>query len=263
MRLLLLLLGLAPLSLAAQPLTTDRPDFTESPSAVAPGRIQIEAGTTLQSFGGLGDDLFADFTELTLPEALVRIGVTPGVEARVQVPDYVRTDLTGRDIAADGFTDPSVGLKVEVGTFAGADVGAIVSTSVPVSDEIFGDGDALGGERFVPSVIVTGSADLTPTVSVGAQIQSEFFGEGNADFGGDATIGGTLVVGLAINEQTGAFAELVLEDVIGGIVNPYALVHTGATLLLTPDAQLDAHAGIGLAGYAPDYLIGVGASVRI
>ena len=41
------------------------------------------------------------------------------------------------------------------------------------------------------------------------------------------------------------------------------LVHTGATLLLSDEAQLDAHVGAGLSDTAPELLVGVGASVRL
>lgn len=260
MRLLLALLLGAPLSLAAQPLTTDRPDFTESPTAVAPGRIQIEAGTTLSVLGRREDSPFAEQTELVLPEALVRIGVMPGLEARITAPDYTRIDFTTMDTSLDGFSDPSVGLKAEIGTFGGTSVGVIAEASLPVVNGTLSD------TRVVPSVIVTAGGDLTETLSLGAQVYTEIYGDNNGPFRGSTTLGGTLVLGVSLNEQAGFFAEFVVEDVIGGAgttVDPYALVHTGATLLLSPNAQLDAHAGVGVSGYAPDYLVGVGASVRI
>lgn len=255
MRLLVFLFVAAPLALSAQPLTTDRPDFTESPTAVAPGRLQLEVGVTLQPVSFSARD-----TELTLPEALLRIGVVPGLEARVMAPEYTRVRFRnpeGETTGLEGFGDPSVGFKAEVWSGVGAAVGVIAQASLPVGDDEFSSG------RMVPGVIVTGSLDLTPTLSFGAQVGTEIFGEDNGPFAGSATVGGTLVLNAALNDRAGAFAELALEDVIGGVVNPSALVHTGATLLVSPNTQLDAHAGIGLASYAPDYLVGVGASVRL
>ncbi|MEM1055482.1 MAG: transporter [Bacteroidota bacterium] len=240
--------------LAAQPLRTDRPTFTVSPEAVAPGRLQVEFGAVLESVSPLGD---IGISEVRVPSLLARFGLLPGIEIRVAPPDYVRFDTEAFDVSTDGFSDPSVGLKATVGTFGGLEVGVLAHASLPLGE------DGFSNERVVPGVIVTGDGALTETVSVGAQIETVFFGEGNAPFGGDATVGGTVLLGYATSPRTGIFAELVLEDEVGGVIDPYALVHTGTTLLLTPDAQLDAHAGIGLAGYAPDYLIGVGASIRL
>ena len=228
-------------SASAQPLVTDRPDFTESPSAVEPGRFQIEGGATVSVFRDAGENLI----EFVAPEALVRVGLLPGLEGRVTTPDYVRAIFgrAGEDVVVDGAGDPTVGLKAEIGRFGGTDVGIIAQASIPLGDDEFGN------DRVIPGAILTAGGDITETISAGAQVETVYYGDGNGPFGGSLTVGGTVVVGLAVDEQVGVFAELVLEDVVEGVTNPYALVHTGATLLLSPDAQLDAHAGIGLAGY--------------
>jgi hypothetical protein len=41
------------------------------------------------------------------------------------------------------------------------------------------------------------------------------------------------------------------------------LFHAGATYLMTPNLQMDAHGGVGLTDTAPDYFLGVGISVRL
>ncbi|HVR97870.1 MAG TPA: transporter, partial [Thermoanaerobaculia bacterium] len=85
--LLLLVLTAAPaaaldLSGLPEPLVTDRPDFTESTSTVAPGHFQVEGGATLARV--------EDEDSETWGEVLVRYGLGPRLEARLAAGSYTR-----------------------------------------------------------------------------------------------------------------------------------------------------------------------------
>ncbi|MEL6615635.1 MAG: transporter [Bacteroidota bacterium] len=237
-------------AVGAQPLTTDRPDFTESPLAVAPGRVQVEVGTTFEDFGD-------GFTQFIAPETLVRIGVLPFAEVRLGAPNYVVRDRGLPDEAGllRGTDDPAIGLKLELPSPAGIDLAFLPSTTIPLKDD---DPEVFGAERLQPSFLLIAGTDVTPTISIGTQGGIAYLEPGLDG----AELAGTFVVGVSLTEQASVFAEVAATDIIDLDAPAAVLLHTGATLLLSDDLQLDAHVGAGLSDTAPDYLVGVGASAR-
>ena len=233
----LLLALLAAPAVQAQDLVTDRPDFTESPVAVPLGSVQIEAGGTLTLEG--------DATEYAGPETLVRWSFLPGAEVRVGLPDYRAVRAGGATV--DGVTDGALGVKVELATLAGWDLGFIGEASVPLGD------DAVGSTVVSPLAILIAGRDLG-AVSLGTQAEARWNRETDtAEFAATAVVGTEIVPGL------GTFGELfgeLVEDRLG------LLGHAGLTYRVAPFVQLDVHAGVGLTEAAPDALLGVGASAR-
>jgi len=227
MRRFLLVAALVALPSAAQPLSTDRPDFTESPSAVSVGRLQVELGATATTSGGIAT--------AAGPEALVRYAPVVGAELRLVLPDVT----LGDGPAAAGAL--GVGAKAELSTVAGASVGVIGMLGVP-----------LAGGRVAPEALVTAGAEVG-LGSLGAQA-SAAWPEGGM------VLGATLVGARGLTDRVGAFLELAAEGRPG---DPLALtLHHGYTLAVGDDAQADLHAGVGLAGDAPAAFVGVGWSVR-
>lgn len=229
---------------SAQPLVTDRPDLTESAVTIAPGRVQIEAGAIYEDAG-------SGFSAFAVPTALVRVGVLPFLEVRLGAPDFLRVETPlGSD---EGIGDPSIGAKLAVGAVAGVDLALLAETSLPLGD------DDLNPDRTVPSVLLIAGTDLGPAFSLGAQGGITYNEPGLEG----ADLSATLVLGYALDDQIGAFTELAVIDRIDEDAPAALLVHTGATLLLSDEAQLDAHVGAGLSDTAPELLVGVGASVRL
>lgn len=224
-------LGLLASSLFAQPLITDRPDFTESGVVVPLGSVQLEAGAT---WTRTGDDEVSSG-----PEALVRWAPFQRVEFRFGLPDYSAGDV-------EGWGDASLGTKIQVGPSGAWDVAAIVEASLPTGD------DALSSGRIDPLLILIAGRDVGP-VGIGMQGEVNWSEDGL----GQAA---TLVAGLGLNDWLGTFLEAAIS------VDPKAdaalILHHGYTFLLTPTLQFDIHAGIGLTEAAPDGLIGAGLSVR-
>ena len=73
-------------------------------------------------------------------------------------------------------------------------------------------------------------------------------------------VGGPFVVGVALTERVGAFAEAAAETTAGDAA---VLAQIGATVLASPDVQFGAFLGAGVAGPVPDVLGGVGLSARV
>jgi len=233
--LLSVLVGTLP---ASAQLVTDRPDFTESAVAVPATRVQVEAGASFEVVDtGAGGGAFG----VSGPEALVRLGLADGFEARLGLPGYRIADVTRPDDR--GFTDLALGAKAGLARFAEWAVAAIVEVSIPV------DSDA----SVSPLAILIVGRDLG-AVSLGAQTEVVW------DRTTDRTeVGGTAVVGVPLAEHVGGFAEVAAGTTPDGAA---VLAHTGVTLLHSPDLQLDAHGGLGLTAAAPDAFGGLGLSVR-
>lgn len=232
----------------AAPLVADRPDFTESALSVEPGRVQVESGYTVARRDG--------GTEHAVGEVLARVGLADPVELRLAPNSYRVLETDGG--TARGLADPTVGAKatlLEPGPDADPalpSVALLASTSLPAGDEAVSPGGA------EPEALLALGWDLAP-VSVGANLgharalhDGERFGRTAASAAVGLPIGGDLDSYLEYYTLRPAAPGSGAEDVVNG----------GLTLLLSPDAQLDARAGAGLGGGAPELILGAGLSLR-
>ncbi|HSK74833.1 MAG TPA: transporter, partial [Thermoanaerobaculia bacterium] len=165
----LVLLAAAPLagqdfSGIAEPLTSDRPDFTESTAIVPRGHVQVEGGYTFYRV--------EEEEGSSLGEILVRIGAGERWEARIGAGSYNRID-TGVSGAGDitGFEDPSLGIKIALSEDdpnllpPGRPVMALLlGTSVPVGD------DELTTDEWEPFAKLALGWDLTDRWSLSSNV---------------------------------------------------------------------------------------------
>lgn len=232
MLLLVALVGALPS--AAQPLVTDRPDFTESAITVPRHSIQIESGVTA-TFEG-------DLRTTSGPEMLIRWGVLDQLEIRIGSPDFVFADETS------GATDPVLGAKLALGSVSDVDIAVIAVTTIPAGDSRFSSSEA------EPQAIVTAGTDVG-TISLGSQL------EGAWDSAAERLLfAATLVAGTALSENVGGFVEIAISEEVTGPMG--ILLHSGATFALADLVQLDLHVGLGASEVAPDFLVGAGLSLR-
>jgi len=248
------LLGLLALAVPAaaqtgDPLVSDRPDFTESSGTIAPGHVQLEGGITRQETG--------EVDALSLGEILVRLGVGERLEARLGVGSWTRIEAPGAE--ADGYEDPSVGLKVRLTPpvddrppgFPAAAI--LLSTSVPVGSE------ELTSDEWEPEARLALDWILTDLLSLGANVGVAFPTDGGDRFD---QILASVTFGIAATDRLGVFVETYgfSEEEPDGESTQY--VDTGVTFALTDDLQLDARIGFGLNDPSPERFVGVGAAVR-
>jgi hypothetical protein len=235
--------------LAADPLVTDRPDFTESAAAVGRGTLQLEAGGTYSDFD--------TSSETTVGELLVRYGITRSFELRLGTPTYLWLDQPGGDDS--GFVDSTIGAKLELndgeglGFWGRTAMGLIATTTVPTGNSEF------RSSSWQPSLVLALAWDLTETVSLGSNL-----GVARPESGGERFDSwfGSAVVGVGLSGSTSAFFELYgfNREEPGG---PDTLTfQTGVAHLLGPDFQLDARLARRLGSDGPDYLLGFGVSWR-
>ena len=227
------------------PMVTDRPDFTESATTVAPGFLQLEAGYTFTRSG--------ETRQHDVGEALLRVGVRDRIEIRLGIPGYgsVRTG-TGDE---DGFGDASVGLKVRLFEPSGAGAprtAFLVGTSLPTG------ADDIGASGLQPGATLALAWDLPGGLGLGVNLGYESVEEEGGDLGRGK---GSVALGVPVSGPVGAFLEgyvLVPE----GSRDAESFLDGGLTVLLGPHLQLDARVGAGLEGPDPDYFAGAGLAVR-
>jgi hypothetical protein len=229
---------------AKSPISTDRPQITNSSVVVPCGSLQFENGflVTTPKGGQRGFDL---------PETSVRFGIARKTELRLAAPDYFYNDDTTSGYT-NGFGDLSLGLKQQLGPTHGFDLSIIPSVSLPtganaISSHGYDPALQLPWSRsFAKSWTVAGMFSLLwPTEAGGRNLagQSSLYFDRQLTQPWDAYI-----------EYSGAFPQR------GG---PQHVIDFGTAYKLSLHQQLDFHWSFGVSGAAPDHSIGLGYSVRL
>ncbi len=233
----------------AEPIVTDRPDFTESTETIPVGRIQIESGYTFARTGDERSD--------SLGELLLRVSLGPRSELRVGVPNYAR--LRGGSGRSSGFEDASLGAKFRL-VKAGEGFGLrrpamslIVATSLPTGAR------AYRSKELQPEAKLCLSADLSETLAVAANLNYAYLSDDGDRYGEPS---GSLSFAVGLNDRTGVYLEYFGFYPSGAARPDSHYLNGGVTYLVTNDYQLDVRAGIGLNGVGTDNFVGIGAARR-
>ena len=226
------------------PLITDRPDHTESPVAIAPGWLQLEAGYSLEREG--------EITTHNLGETLARFGLVPRLEFRLGFPSVQLDREAGETIG--GLADITLGLKWQL-TAPGAEPGwtpglaLIGAVSLPTGSA---DVRALGAE---PEAILAAGWILTPRLALGSNLS--WVGKEDDD-GRFDQFGASAVMAYGLLEPLGVFFEYFGEFPSGSGRDLRNFLDTGLTHLICADFQIDARIGLALDGPSPGYFVGAG-----
>lgn len=244
---------------AERELTTDRPDATESPFTVEPGRYQIEA-----SFAAYERDRHnpeRDDTRVTvwnIAPVNLRVGLTPSSEIQFVVDNYLDVETeqpsSGLHEHRRGFGDVTLRFKKN---FWGNDGGTTALGVMPFV-KLPTNTDDLGNDSIEGGVIVPFAAELPAGWGFGAMTEVDLV-RNDADDGYDTLWLNTATVGHDLTEQLAGFLELTLET---GAGKPATTFNTGLTYAVTADVQLDCGAGFGLTRAAPDLVLFVGCTTR-
>jgi len=233
----------------AEPIATDRPDFTETARVVPRGRIQWESGIGFTRAGSAA--------ETALGEALLRIATGHRTEARVGVNSWLRTSDSGRRAA--GKDDFSLGFKVELAdasprfSLLKPDVALIAQTSIPSGSSAYRE------RNPQPEAKLCLAWDLDSATSLGSNLNYAWASESGDRFGRWSA---SASLSRAIGRRLSGFIEL-FAFLPAGRNGPNATYAQGGIALLPhPDLQLDFHAGVGFNSASPDYFLGVGVSRR-
>jgi hypothetical protein len=230
-------------------LITDRPDFTESAFVVGKGTVQLEGGGTYVESGS--------DNSTTLPELLVRWGITRSVELRFLAPTYAWID--GPNGSDSGFLSTALGAKIALnegdgeGFWGKTGASIIVATTVPTGSS------AVASSAWQPSAALSLSWDLSEAVGLGSNIgwaRPEDEGQRFDSFFG------SVAAGVGVAKKTSVFFELIFFDRERNRGPNTSTFQTGLTYLVNPDFQLDVRLARRLSSEGPDLVIGLGASAR-
>jgi len=236
----LLLLAALPVAAQQEPLSSERPSFSSSPLALAPGRLQLEGGFQYTRVG-------SDVDAWSLPLALLRYGAGERAELQLAWTGFSRIDFPGGDV--DGLTDASAGIKWQLSDDgATTPVALFAGISLPVG------GNDLSSDEVDPAVGLfwahQGRVSLFGTVLV-------------SETGDDTTIGNGIGINLPTGDlcrRCGAYVEYVGQHPEDG--GPSHSLNLGVTWLDSNDLQFDVNAGFGLNDRAADGFAGFGAAYR-
>ncbi len=229
----------------ADELVGDRPDFTESAQAVAPGRVQIEAGATLET-----NDLSDTWS---VGEILVRYGLKPGTEFRVVLPSLIDIDFEhGGFEDFSGADNAALGLKQELATGNGSSPQVAVLTHVTLPT---GDEDVVAADTAWDLVLAV-EWTLTENLGLGVNLGGELVFADDTE----SQQWASAAFGLGVTDRLGAYVEgYVFTEELDEFTSAMDL---GATYLVTADLQLDVRVGFGLGDVNDEVFYGAGVVTR-
>jgi hypothetical protein len=226
---------------APSPIATDRPAVADSSVVVPFGSVQVENG--FLDTRSQGQNVF------DAPESLVRVGVARRTEFRLTVPDYFENFTVGS--SASGFSDLSLGLKQQLGPVRGFDVSVVAYLSFPTGSAAVSTGG------YDPAVQVPWSRTVSANWTAAGMFSVYWPTQGQTR---NVTGEATLLFDRQLTKAWDAFLEYAGDfPEYGGTRH---LLHFGTAYKLTPEQQIDFHAGVGLSAAAVDHFIGVGYSFR-
>lgn len=247
-----------------RPMSTDRPDITESPRTVDAGHVQVEL-----SFLDVGwdDHGGVETTTITVMPSNLKLGLLNDVDMQLVLAPYVRerTEDAEGDTKTAGFGDDTqVRVKVNVWGNDGPEhgLGATALAVMPFVKFPTGTG-GLSDDHVEAGLIVPFAADLPADFGLGVMAEVDLvWDDASRDYGWDVLH--TVAVGhdLPPVPHLGGFVEYVGVALEETGHTYQSLLGTGLTYALSDDWVLDCAATVGLADGAPDVGALVGTSFR-
>lgn len=240
----------------AEPLVTDRPDFTEASVTVGKGVAQLEFGYTYTS----NTDAAESVASHSFGEALLRYGILEDwLEFRIAVfPVQELTVFEGESNSTAGHEDLYTGFKIALTPQAGLlpEMALIPQMNIPTGSRTF------TSDKVEPGLNWIYGWELNDFISTAGSTQ------GNRRI--DVTTGAAYLemaqswtVAYHLNEEWGAYTEwFALIPSGADNVHTQHYFNGGLTYLINQNVQFDIRAGIGLNAAADNYFLGTGLSVR-
>ncbi len=239
-----------------EPLVTDRPDFTESPTTVGQGVVQLEMGYTFTTDAAGG----VRTTNHSFPETLWRIGMLADwLEFRIFWNyEIERTRAGGVADTQSGADDLSLGFKIALTEQQGClpETGVILQMSVPTGGDAFTSDEVLPGVNYLFTWDLNEEWALAGSTGINGAVDDET-SDTCSEFNQ------SLSLGRSWNEKVGSYTEwFVLAPVDADTNRPQNYFNAGLTYLINNDVQWDIRAGVGLNEAADNFFVGTGLSLR-
>ncbi|HUG13109.1 MAG TPA: transporter [Opitutaceae bacterium] len=240
-----------------RPMTTDRPDATESPFTVDAGRIQIEISFAQHTYDRHNPER-SDIrvSEWNVAPVNLRVGLTHDTELQIVVDNYLHVEERSSSGSwrqrQSGWGDVTLRLKRNLfGNDGGESALAVMPfVKIPTNSGGVGNNHFEGG-LVVPASVTIGGRGF------GIMTAMDLVHDGD-DY--TAVWLNTVTTGFELSDSLGAFVELASET--GG--GSHALTfNTGLTLGISENVQLDAGVNFGLTRAAPDIAVFAGISIRL
>lgn len=226
-----------------EPIETDRPDQTETPSIVPKGMFQMETGFGFERVDGSSENF-------VVPTSLLKYGLNGTFEFRL-IAEFSTDKTDGTTIS--GLSPILVGFKVAIAEEKGIwpKTSLIGHLSIPefASDEF-------KTAYYAPMFRFTMQHTLSDKINLGYNLGAEWDGETP-----EPTFIYTLTTGISLSEKTGCFVELY-----GFAPQKDTAEHrfdAGFTYLISDNFMIDASGGFGITENAPDYFAAAGFSFRL
>jgi len=238
------------------PLTTERPDFTESSRTVGRRVLQIETGYLF----AMDETGPARIRQHTIGDSMFRYGIgADWLELQVGLqPVSETTRQNGVKTTHGGTNDLYLGTKIALTPQEChyPEMAVILRSVLPTGSSHFSNDEVLRGINWLYSW------DLNDCVSLAGSTQANQMID--ADSGGDyLEVAQSASLGVDLGEGTGLFLEwygLFPDGADSAQVEHY--MDGGFVHLLNDDFQLDIFIGYGLSSSATDFFCGTGLSVR-
>ena len=220
---------------------TDRPDVTNSSIVVPAGSLQIENGINSSARNG---GRFVDGTNTRL-----RLGLANCLELLVDTPTYL---ANVRGLGSSGFSDVAPALKWQVSPIPGKfDLSAVFGVALPTGAA------SVAGLGAQPYLQFPWSWELHGGWGLSGMF-TEF--DRPSDPTSKLITEATFVIEKKVTERASLFVEYVGDYPANGGAAQF--LNSGGLYRLSPNQQVDFHMALGLDHNAPNYVVGVGYSVR-
>lgn len=238
-------------NVTSEPLVTDRPDATESPSTVAPGFIQVETGAFYESIEK--NEIKSE--TYTFNTTLVRLGLLDNMELRIGW-DFVegQTSINGNTLTdvTSGFNPLLLGTKIAISEEKGwlPEIGLVGQLYLPFAASQDYRPETTGVDfRF------SLAHSLSETSSIAYNIGAQW-----RDDSPEVAYKYSLSYGYSITEKLGAYVELYGDFPEDNKANH--LWDAGLTYLISNNVQLDATVGSSFTT-GQNILLSAGVSFRL
>jgi len=242
-----------PVKTEVRPMSTDRPDTTESPFTVPAGMFQVEASFfDYEHDANEGDSI----ESWIYGQVNLKAGLTQDMDLQVIFNSYQEVRLSGgvERQRFSGFGDVTVRLKKNLWGNDGGQtaLGLMPYVSIPT-------GTTLSSEVWEGGLIVPFSCTLTERLTLGLMAQMDIVHD-YTTAGQDLQWVHSATLGYALTEVLGMYTECV--GVAGEDMDYVALFNTGLTFAVSDNLVFDAGVRIGMTRPAPDFGVFSGVSFR-
>jgi hypothetical protein len=238
------------------PINPDRPGIADGSHVIGAGRLQLETAYAQERHTDDGTR-----SRLTLVPALLRIGLTSRVEARVESNTFTHQHVSAPAdavSASTGFSPVFLGAKVLVyqsGGDSALSVAAIVRVAPPSGSDEFRSDKTTGDARVVADWDFASTLSLNPNVG-----WAEYEGSDGKRFGAAL---GYLTLSWQPTQRWNPFVDVAYQSREDNGGTWAMLVDAGASYLVGCDLALDLSAGQNVHGFtAPKPFVAAGISVR-